>query len=121
MGIRNGYTVIFQRIPNQKQDIRGVFVFTIINSINPEFDRKLNATFPKAAQFAIGRIGLLQHFGMFRHRRLYNIGDQVNIRIIFNTLWSFVAVCAALIRIIDDTGGNEIFVWNNDPSAVISF
>ena len=33
----------------------------------------------------------------------------------------FITVCAALVRIIDNTGCDEIFVWDNDPTSVICF
>ena len=45
--------VFFQRVPDDKMNIRRIFVFAVINPIDPKFNGKVDATFPKTVQFAI--------------------------------------------------------------------
>jgi len=39
--------VFFQRVPDDKKNIRRVFVFAFINPIDSKFDRKVDTTFPE--------------------------------------------------------------------------
>ena len=47
--------VFFQRVPDDKKNIRRIFVFAVFNPIDPKFDGKIDATLAETAQFAIRR------------------------------------------------------------------
>ena len=56
---------------------------------------------------------------MFGNSDLNQGRDQIYFCVITDGKICFIAVCAALIRIIDNTGRDEIFVWDNDLTSVI--
>ena len=58
---------------------------------------------------------------MFGNGGLNQGGDQIYLGVITDGKICFIAVCAALVRITDNTDRDEIFVWDNDPKSVICF
>lgn len=113
--------VFFQCVPDDKKNIRRVFVFAIINPIDPKFDGKLDATFPETAQFAIRWKWIVKDLWVFGNGGLDQCRDRIYIGVITDGKIGFIAVCATLVRIIDNTGCDEIFVWNNNSTSVIRF
>ncbi len=103
------------------KNIRRVFVFTVINPIDPKFDGKVDATFPKTAQFALRWKWIVKDLWVFGNSGFDQGGDQIYIGVITDGKIGFIAVCAALNRIIDNPGRDEIFVGNDDPTSVICF
>ena len=47
--IRDFNVVFFQRVPDDKKNIRRAFVFPVINPIDQKFDVKVDATLGEAA------------------------------------------------------------------------
>ena len=102
-------------------NIRRIFVFAVINPIDPKFNGKVDATFPKTAQFAIRGKWIVLGLWVFGNSGLNQGRDQIYIGVITDGKICLIAVCAALVRIIDNTGRDEIFNWNNDLTSIICF
>ena len=113
--------MLFERIPNFKQDAHGVFMFSVINSVDPKRNVEIDTFVAKSIKFPVRCVGLLQHIGAFGNSVFDNIRNLPGVCFMRCRKGCLISVHTALIGIINRLGCDNIVIGNNNLASVIDF